>query len=592
MADKIDVNPLDSELIAKTNQFNTLFYKETKTASDITALNILFGELVNYIPTASEINAITAALDSLSSSVTSHGDRLDIVEVAASDNESDIDSNLGLINSNLGLININQNNLNISRTAKDTTGSANAYLVDTDGTFDLTKDGNILPLNPNFTNTGTSTINPDGQGVKNIKKWDADTTAYMDLEADDIKQNEHVFFRWNLSEGFFVLAPKNGGGVEPIEIISATLQKDMSKDERVIVTADMTTLTKLATVTGSPSGDPYSVAWDSTDEYVAFGFNSTQPLFTIYRRSNDTFTELTVPSVTGTSRGYGVAWFTYDGLPHLIVVDASTTPTVYEVDGNTVTQVSVTGLTLSINGLSCAITKDEKYLLVTMDGSPKAEIFKIDGLTFTKVSNPSTLPSYNENCDWSEDGRYLYISGPLYYEMYEFIDGAWGSRYFKANYVSNNIACGGYSGSRIADCTNGNGVYIDERIIGNTFNNIGIPETGQILGVSWFSNNYVAYSDVTMPYLKVSKINYNRTFTTLSISGTPTNFSRAMSFSNSGQYLAMGVSTTPYANFYKTDIEYKAYLGGDIAQGGYGTGILKENGTSGQVKEINIINKA
>lgn len=116
-------------------------------------------------------------------------------------------TNISTNASNITTIN---NELDIVRTAADSTGSLDAYILDTPATFDFTVDGNLVNFNPNFTNAGTSTISVDGT-TKAIRKYDIDTSAYVVLEAEDIKKNNPIQLRYDVSEGFFVLAPKSSG---------------------------------------------------------------------------------------------------------------------------------------------------------------------------------------------------------------------------------------------------------------------------------------------------------------------------------------------------------------------------------------------
>ena len=97
---------------------------------------------------------------------------------------------------------------------KTTGGTANAQTVNLNGTFDLAQDGNILYINPSFTNTSAMTINPDEQGAKAIKKFNTYTDAYVDVEAGDVKKYQQTTLRWDLTNGFFVLAPKSGASVK------------------------------------------------------------------------------------------------------------------------------------------------------------------------------------------------------------------------------------------------------------------------------------------------------------------------------------------------------------------------------------------
>ena len=100
-------------------------------------------------------------------------------------------TNISTNASNITTIN---NELDIVRTAADSTGSLDAYILDTPATFDFTVDGNLVNFNPNFTNAGTSTISVDGT-TKAIRKYDIDTSAYVVLEAEDIKKNNPIQLR-------------------------------------------------------------------------------------------------------------------------------------------------------------------------------------------------------------------------------------------------------------------------------------------------------------------------------------------------------------------------------------------------------------
>ena len=121
----------------------------------------------------------------------------------------DGDTNATNIANNTGNITTLENELDILRTAKDSTGTVNAYILDTPAVFDYTVDGNLVNFNPNFTNNGAATIAIDGT-TKSIKKFDIDTDAYVILEEGDIKKNNPLTLRFDVSEDFFVLAPKTG----------------------------------------------------------------------------------------------------------------------------------------------------------------------------------------------------------------------------------------------------------------------------------------------------------------------------------------------------------------------------------------------
>lgn len=110
-------------------------------------------------------------------------------------------------------INEDVTNLEILRIAELDTGAADAYVVTTAGTFSRV-DGNILPFIPANANTGASTINEDGNGVADIKKWvEGVSTA---LEEGDLPKFQKAELVWNSSEADFFFAPK-GGAVKDLD---------------------------------------------------------------------------------------------------------------------------------------------------------------------------------------------------------------------------------------------------------------------------------------------------------------------------------------------------------------------------------------
>jgi len=110
-----------------------------------------------------------------------------------------------------------ETNLNILRTAKVTTGSNVALAVDTDGTFDMTRNGNILTIIPNVTNTGAMTVTVDGQATLSVKKAN-DAGTLVDTEAGDSKQNVPMSLVLQTSgTPVFICAPKWGGNIKSIQ---------------------------------------------------------------------------------------------------------------------------------------------------------------------------------------------------------------------------------------------------------------------------------------------------------------------------------------------------------------------------------------
>jgi len=120
---------------------------------------------------------------------------------------NDGDTNATNISTNTSNIGTIEDELDILRTAKDSTGTTNAYILDTPAVFDYAVDGNLVNFNPNFTNSGSATIAIDGT-TKAIRKFDIDTDSYVILEAEDIKKNNPTQLRFDVSEDFFVLPLK------------------------------------------------------------------------------------------------------------------------------------------------------------------------------------------------------------------------------------------------------------------------------------------------------------------------------------------------------------------------------------------------
>lgn len=110
-----------------------------------------------------------------------------------------------------------ETDVDIINTAVSDTGLVNAMVVNTAGTFDMAKNGNITPfIIPLFTNTGTATLSMDGGAVTGIRKAD-DTGTLVVLEAGDIKKNVPTQFVLDTVSGFFVYAPKGGSNIKSIQ---------------------------------------------------------------------------------------------------------------------------------------------------------------------------------------------------------------------------------------------------------------------------------------------------------------------------------------------------------------------------------------
>jgi len=124
-------------------------------------------------------------------------------------------------------------NLNIVRLTPTDTGAANAYVVSTAGTFSRVE-GNTFSFIPSNANTGASTINEDGNGIADIRKWvEGVSTA---LEEGDLPKFQKAELVWNSSETDFFYAPK--GGANPMEQwLNTTSVGDTSSPEGLAPTS-------------------------------------------------------------------------------------------------------------------------------------------------------------------------------------------------------------------------------------------------------------------------------------------------------------------------------------------------------------------
>jgi hypothetical protein len=87
-----------------------------------------------------------------------------------------------------------------------TTGLANIYSVELTPAPSVLKDGMAIAAKINVTNTGASTINPNGLGAKSIKKPNGN-----DVTSGALKAGSIYTFRYNSVTGNFILQGEGGG---------------------------------------------------------------------------------------------------------------------------------------------------------------------------------------------------------------------------------------------------------------------------------------------------------------------------------------------------------------------------------------------
>jgi hypothetical protein len=230
----------------------------------------------------------------------------------------------------------------------------------------------------------------------------------------------------------------------------------------------------------------------------------------IYNRSGDTFTKLTLPDAPTTNSQSHIK-FNHNGTSVAITNGSSPYIHIYNLSGNTLTKLSNPGTLPPAEGHGVAWNHDGTSLAVAHDSSPFMTIYNRSGNTFTKLSNPSTLPGGSgEGIAWNHDGTSLAV---------------------------------GYGGD-----PSGFAVYNRS---GNTFTRIANFTIGNCYGMAWnHDGTTLALANFVSPYIHI----YNRsgdTFTKLSNPGTlPTGVANACAWNHDGTSLAVVHSSSPYITIY------------------------------------------
>jgi len=201
------------ELTADTSGAHTIGFGSTQ--GDITSDNV--GDALDEIVTiAKDAQAGTILPNSITNDKLGLDNKVGSLALLDTVNKSDVVSAINELQAEtVG----NFTNLDILRIAELDTGVADAYVVDTPGTFNRV-DGNTLPFIPANDNTGASTINEDGNGVATIQKYV--DGAWVALEEGDLKKFQQTQLVWNASESAFQLAPKGGATIKSVQHITDT----------------------------------------------------------------------------------------------------------------------------------------------------------------------------------------------------------------------------------------------------------------------------------------------------------------------------------------------------------------------------------
>jgi len=181
---------------------------------------------------------------------------------------------------------------------------------------------------------------------------------------------------------------------------------------------DGSSLTKLADPP-APEGGSNSVAWDPTGTYLAVGHYAgvSTERFSWYKRTGDTFAELSAPASKPTSDVWGLDWDSTGA--YLLVgqyASGGVALRVYSRSGDTLTEVSPQPTQPGSDVLGVAFTPDDGYAAVIhWDGPDFLSIYSHSGGSLTKLSDPATPPE-GEPWDlaWDPTGTYLAVGHYTY----------------------------------------------------------------------------------------------------------------------------------------------------------------------------------
>lgn len=162
--------------------------------------------------------------------------------------------------------------------------------------------------------------------------------------------------------------------------------------------------------------------FDPTGTYLAVGFSyggspPTPNRFRVWKRTGDTFTELSTPpdptnnSSTSHTVNY-VAW-NADGTSVALAITVSPYLVIYNRSGDTFTKLSSPATLPSAAGVAAAWNPSGTSLAVTYNASPYLIIYNRSGDTFTAIAGTPTLIGTKTTSrgaiSWSPDGSLLAI---------------------------------------------------------------------------------------------------------------------------------------------------------------------------------------
>ncbi len=261
-----------------------------------------------------------------------------------------------------------------------------------------------------------------------------------------------------------------------------------------------------------PENDGHDVSFSPDSTYLTV-VHKNEPYVMIYKRSEDTFTKLDNPADLPTGDGWGCD-FSPDGVYLAVAHNDSPYITIYKRSGDTFAKLTnPVGLPAG-DGFGCKFSPDGVYLAVAHNTTPFITIYKRNGDTFDKLDNPVALPGGRGlNVAWTPNSIYLAVG----HDVTPFI-----TVYKRAGEVFGKIA-------DPAELPTGSGYGIDFS-----------PDGTQLAvahSITPFVTIYTRSGDILGKQADPADL--------------PSNDSKGAIYSHNGKYLAIGYSADPDIIIYK-----------------------------------------
>lgn len=320
----------------------------------------------------------------------------------------------------------------------------------------------------------------------------------------------------------------------------------------------------LSTPGSAPSGSHLSASWSSDDTYLAMGV-SISPYIAIYKRSGDTFTKLSNPATLPPSAHANSAdGVSFDSSDTYLATTSSTTPfvTIYKRSGDTFTKLSNPATLPPAAGTCCAFSPDTNYLVVgSTTTSPFLTIYERSGDTFTKLSDPATVPSaYVQSVAWDSTSTYLVlgVNASPYVMIYKRSGSTFTKLSDPATLPSGLVKSVAFNadGSKLYLGLQTSAYLMSYDRSGDTFtaatdaDEITAPGSAASISIN-ADGDRLAFGHSATGYLSIYKINGNTLIDVDSPDDVPASQTYGVAYSNTGAYLAQGVSGSPYVAVYK-----------------------------------------